>query len=205
MNNKDLLQSFDKSDPSKKITNGGDSPWFHVTHYILLWKHIWEASVFTRCSAGCCEVTTGRGGRTSRWWDCWAPPSQHQACDLQASWGWSKYSGSLSHWTSPHGTAPGKNKICRGGERDTRMTFLEESLAAATPCLPKTWIYGAKQCYLNIQKRICISTEKASAEKTEELNFRRNTNHTFGSRQCGLTVFRNYLLRLPIEAAHSGI
>lgn len=186
------LQSFDESHPSKEITTCRDPPWPHVIRYILPWKPSGGASVFRGCSAGGCEVTTGREGMASRWWGCWALPAKHQACDRQASCGWSIYSWSSSRWTSLHGTSPGKNKICSGDGHKVKKfdTFLShcsfdsmsfdliwksEITAATKTCEQLNWLVDSHVAQFNSTTWALIWLKT----KTEEFRSRRKKDPTF--------------------------
>lgn len=83
--------------------------------YCRVWEHRHQESVstvlFRYYFAGYCSQTTGRERRACHWSDCRVLGVQRRACDLQASWDWSKHSWTPFHWTSLHGSGPGKNRI----------------------------------------------------------------------------------------------
>lgn len=108
--------------------------------------------------AGCCLKTKGRGRRACHWWDCWVLGAWRQACDLQASWDWSKYSWTPFHWTSLHDTGPGKNRIW--GKRQTQEIW----------CTIFIWTSGTDEHLVAIYLTIIISHSTGQADTLADVS-----------------------------------
>lgn len=92
-----------------------------VFHHVIARKHIDKEAVVRRRCAGCRWKTMGRGRTDARYWECRALGEHSQACDPQASWGWSGYFWMPFHLTSLHDTGPLRSRFC--GERKTKETL----------------------------------------------------------------------------------
>lgn len=79
---------------------------------------------FRQYCASCCLMMKSRAGRSCRCTDFWGPEAQRQACDLWASWGWSKYSGTPFRWTILHGNGLERNTIWRGEKKSKERNWV---------------------------------------------------------------------------------